>query len=128
MSFLAAIPILGQLFERTLGIVDQVVTDKDRLNEIKFNLAQMQTLLNQAEAGSTNLFISGWRPAVGWLGVLGLLYVTVFYPFLTWLSTNMGWVSPPQMETDMLLSLLFGMLGFGGFRTYEKINGVVDKH
>jgi len=31
--------------------------------------------------------------------------------------------APPLLDTASLVSLLFGMLGLGGYRTYERVQG-----
>ena len=92
-----------------------------------FQLAKAQIEVNKEEAASTSLFVSGWRPAVGWTCVFGLVYSFVAQPLLSW-SSNI-WVVPVPPELDMgtLLTLLAGMLGLGSLRTYEKKLGVDNK-
>lgn len=87
-------------------------------------LAQAQAQINLADAQSSSNFRGGWRPAAGWVCVGGLAYQIIARPFLCWLSLNFGWVEPPALETDALGTLLFGMLGLGGFRTFERIRGM----
>ena len=89
-----------------------------------FQLAKAQIEVNKEEAASTSLFVSGWRPAVGWTCVAGLGYSFFGLPLLSWGSTNFGWVIPPALDMSTLLTLLLGMLGLGGLRTKEKIEGV----
>lgn len=80
-----------------------------------------QSDVNLEEARSESLFKSGWRPAIGWVCVGGLAYQVVFRPLLTWVAHNAwGWDAPPSLEMDSLMTLLFGMLGLGAYRTYEK--------
>ena len=87
-------------------------------------LTQAQTKINEAEAASTDKFVTRWRPAAGWLGVAGLAYSVVVYPLLVWASTNFGWQSPPPLNVEVLVTLLMGMLGIGTMRTVEKVQGV----
>ena len=94
-------------------------------NEIQ--LQQIKT--NQEEAKSPNIFVSGWRPAVGWVCVAGLGWNFILHPLLGW-----GWGFfqvqgdiPPDVELGPLMVLLTGMLGFGGMRSIEKIQGVARK-
>jgi len=89
-----------------------------------FQLAKAQIEVNKEEAASTSLFVSGWRPAVGWTCVAGLGYSFFGLPILSWGSLNFGWVTPPPLDMGTLLTLLLGMLGLGGLRTKEKIEGV----
>lgn len=85
-------------------------------------LAQAQIALNSVEAQSDSLFKSGWRPAAGWVCVFALAYQMIFRPLFGWLATSLfGWAEPPSLEVDTLLTLLFGMLGLGAYRTFEKV-------
>lgn len=81
-----------------------------------------QSKINEIEAGSSSLFVSGWRPAAGWVCVLGLLYQFIVRP----LAIGIGGFQLPGIE-DVLMELLFGMLGLGGFRTMEKLRNVANK-
>ena len=93
--------------------------------DLSANLAQIE--VNKEEAKSGSLFVSGWRPAVGWCGVLGLFYTFVGQPLFTWISAF--WMKPaaPSVDTSDLFLLLGGLLGFGGMRMTEKIKGVASK-
>ena len=111
------------------AITNDITADKKaeielELVKIEAAAALAQNEVNKIEASSGNLFVAGWRPAVGWLGVFGLAYASIGYPLLVWLSLNFGIQSPPQTDTDILLTLLAGLLGLGGMRTFEKSKGV----
>ena len=81
-----------------------------------------QTDINLEEAKSESLFKSGWRPAAGWACVGGLVYQLLVRPIGSWVMTNaFGWTPMPSLEMDTLLTLLFGMLGLGYYRTREKL-------
>jgi hypothetical protein len=85
-------------------------------------LGQIET--NKVEAASDSLFKSGWRPAVGWACVGGLVYQVLARPVLGWVAQNLwGWTQPPSLEMETLMTLLFGMLGLGAYRTVERIKG-----
>ena len=84
-----------------------------------------QADINKAEANSGDAFRAGWRPLVGYICALGLGYQLLARPLLEWLSMSLGWAIPPPLETDTLLTLLFGMLGLGAYRTVEKVKGNV---
>lgn len=87
--------------------------------QLQVSLAQVET--NKIEAASESLFKSGWRPAVGWTCVSGLIYQLTFRPVFGWLGENLDqWTMPPALELETLLTLLFGMLGLGAYRTAEK--------
>ncbi len=88
-------------------------------------LAQAQIAVNQQEAASTNLFVSGWRPAVGWCCALAFVYHLILQPFLTYCMAIFGHTFPlPVFDTAMLNTTLMGMLGLGAMRSYEKVQGV----
>jgi hypothetical protein len=87
-------------------------------------LAKGQLLVDQAEAANTSVFVSGWRPFIGWVCGSGLAYQFVFSPLLTWGAALVGHpVVTPTLDLSTLLTLLLGMLGLGGMRTVEKLNG-----
>lgn len=81
-----------------------------------------QVEINKIEAASESLFKSGWRPAAGWACVSGLWYQFMLAPIMWWVMANIyKWTTPPpELAIDTLLTLLFGLLGLGAYRTYEK--------
>lgn len=122
---------IGALVE-TVGKVatDLITTDKERGElelrgrELDQRVDLAQTEVNKAEATNPNWFVSGWRPAAGWTCVGGLAYQVVFRPIAGWVMTNAaGWSAPPSLEIDTLMTLLFGMLGLGAYRTAERLRG-----
>lgn len=91
-------------------------------------IAIEQAKTNAVEASNINIFISGWRPAAGWACVSALVYQMLLRPIFGWIMVNLaGWSLPPALETDTLMTLLFGMLGLGGYRMAEKMKGVASK-
>ncbi len=91
------------------------------------DLAKAQAAINQTEAANPNLFVSGWRPFIGWVCGLGLAYAFLIKPIVSPLVQT--WTGTPLEALDVgtLLTLLFGMLGLGGMRTVEKLNGVARR-
>lgn len=88
-------------------------------------LAKGQIEINKIEASSSNLFVSGWRPAVGWCCAVAFAYHFVLQPLLAFMIVNTGHeVKLPAFDMDALNTVLIGMLGFGGFRTIEKVKGL----
>lgn len=87
------------------------------------DLAQAET--NKVEAASPNVFVSGWRPGIGWVCTLALSYQFLIRPLLPWVLEAQG-LSVPDMPSldENLWELVFSMLGFGGLRTFEKLRGV----
>ncbi len=94
--------------------------------EIESILMQAQTRINEIEAANPSRFVSGWRPAVGWVCAIGLATQYLIFPIVSWFLPILGHpeIKLPAMDVADLYPLLFGMLGFGGMRTYEAIKGV----
>jgi len=89
----------------------------------RIDLAQLQ--LNTTEAQSRSVFISGWRPAIGWVTAFAVAYQFVLHPILTWVLLISGSTLPPLPSFDSFLwELMFGMLGIAGLRSMEKIKGI----
>jgi len=99
-----------------------------KLRQLEQELLKAQIDVNKTEAKSTSVFVAGWRPSIGWIGSLALGYTFLLAPFLSWVSVNIGWSPPPTIDTGPLFNLVTAMLGFGAFRTYEKVKGVQNKH
>lgn len=101
------------------------LTQAEGFKEIdaQLEIAKQQNEVNKIEAADPSIFKSGWRPAVGWVCGMGLGYQFLLWPFLTWLARIYEMPAPPSLDMDMLLGLLFGMLGLGSLRTVERIKG-----
>lgn len=91
-----------------------------KTQELEAAAANAQNAINLEEAKSENLFKAGWRPAVGWLGVIGMAYTFLVQPILAWASLNFHWISPPTIDATVLMNLLFAILGLGAYRSYDK--------
>jgi hypothetical protein len=90
-------------------------------------LVQSQMDVNKAEAASPNAFTSGWRPAIGWVCGLALLFQYILRPMLMWFGVITGHQWPPLPGIDdNLWQLMLGLLGLGGLRTFEKTKGVAS--
>lgn len=86
--------------------------------------AKSQAAVNTAEAASSNLFVSGWRPGIGWICAAALGYQYVLYPVLLWGVAFWPTLNAPKpVVSDILMELLFGMLGLAGLRSFEKTRG-----
>ena len=87
-----------------------------------------QLEVNKIEAANPNLFVSGWRPGVGWTCAAALAMQMVVSPLIAWVALLAKRpVTLPVMETELLTTLLVGLLGLGGLRTVEKLNGRASK-
>lgn len=87
------------------------------------SLAQAQIAVNLEEAKSTNWFVSGWRPAVGWLGAFSLGYAAILEPLIRFTATVIfGYQGTfPILDSNITMQILFGILGLGAYRTVEKV-------
>ncbi|PPD19095.1 MAG: hypothetical protein CTY18_06045 [Methylomonas sp.] len=94
--------------------------------ELQAVLGQLD--INKAEAAHASVFVSGWRPAVGWVCASGFGYEFLLRPLVNGVAISLG-MPPvfPGIEVDALSSLLTGLLGLGGLRTIEKIKGVARR-
>ena len=81
---------------------------------------QGQVEINKTEAAAPDFFTRGWRPGVGWVCVLGLLYQFLLRPFLVTAGC-----AAPALDIESLMTLLFGVLGLGAYRTRERLAGVI---
>lgn len=109
------------------------VEDADKLRQISLQQVgaaiQGQLGVDKQEAASPNWMVAGWRPAVGWVCAAGIAVQFVFGPLATWISGLLRHpVVVPPLDLSTLMTLLLGMLGMGGMRTYEKTKGVQNKH
>ena len=118
-----------------LKIVDKFIPDpeaKIKAEEaLRSDLAgwdKAQLEVNKAEAQTGSLFIGGWRPAIGWACASALWFQYIAVPVAMWVFEIFGHTLPaPPVLDQVLWELMFGMLGMGGLRTFEKIKGVAKK-
>jgi len=115
-----------------LKVIDKFVPDPEAKAKAEEQLRsdlqawdKTQTDVNAVEAAHSELFVAGWRPALGWTCAFAFAFIYVIGPMITWLSTMAGNPIPlPSFNVDALMGLTLGMLGLGGLRTYEKVKGV----
>jgi hypothetical protein len=87
-----------------------------------------QMEINKIEAGSSSVFVAGWRPFAGWVCGIGLAYVSIIEPVARLVATLVGYTGDfPAIDTTLTMQVLLGMLGMGGLRTLDKIKGVAAK-
>lgn len=88
-------------------------------------LAKIQAEINKQEAAHRSVFVAGWRPFIGWVCGAAFGYHFILQPMIVFYMTVQGHeVKLPDFEIQALITVLMGMLGLGGLRTYEKIKGV----
>ena len=90
------------------------------------SIAIAQIEVNKVEAASDSIFKSGWRPFIGWVCGIAFAYHFVLQPLLVFILTYAGHPVPALPEFDMasLMTVLGGLLGLGGLRTFEKYKGI----
>ncbi len=121
--------IVASLVGPVTGLLDKFIEDKDQKNALAHAIATMsekhshealkgQLEINKMEAAHKSLFVAGWRPAIGWICALGLLYNTIVANIIS------IWVAVPEVDTTLLVPVMMGMLGLGAMRSYEKVNSV----
>ena len=121
--------IVNALIGPVSGLLDKFIEDKDQKNALAHEIATMserhahealkgQREINKVEAAHKSLFVAGWRPAIGWVCMLGLLYNTIIANVLS------IWIEVPEVDTTLLVPVMMGMLGLGAMRSYEKVNHV----
>jgi len=132
----AILPIIGKVMDLVFPNPEKAAEAKLKAAELAqkgelafldadVKLAMGQIGINTEEAKSTNWFVAGWRPFVGWVGAAGLAYAAVIEPFARFAATMAGYHGAfPELDTTITMQLLFGLLGLGGFRSWEKKVGV----
>lgn len=81
-------------------------------------LIKVQNEVNKIEAQHRSIFVAGWRPFIGWVCGVALLYNFILRDIISWVCPEQ---IPPALQMDHLITILLGMLGLGGLRTYEKL-------
>ena len=121
--------VLTSLVGPVTGLLDKFIEDKDQKAALAHEIATMsekhahealkgQLEINKIEAAHHSIFVSGWRPAIGWVCMLGLFYNVI-------VANILGiWFDLPEVDTTLLVPVMMGLLGLGAMRTYEKTKGV----
>ena len=117
-------------------VIDRLVPDKNAAakakTEMQKALVDAETAgilgnleINKIEAASRSVWVSGWRPFIGWSCGFAMLYAYVAQPILTFGLTQAGYlIDLPRVELGEMMPVLLGMLGLGGMRSFEKLKGL----
>jgi hypothetical protein len=129
--------LLNTLIGPASQILDKFIEDKDQKAKLAHELATMadklaheqnlaQIQVNREEASSGSLFKGGWRPFVGWVCGVAFCYHFILQPVIIFIVAIIGVNIPdlPDFQMNTLLTVLGGLLGIGGLRTYEKQKGL----
>ena len=129
MADLTGLGSIADLVNTAIGKIwpDKTEQEKQQLAAAVM-VVQGQIDINKEEAKNPSLFVSGWRPSVGWVCSAGLAVQFLILPIAQWSLILMGKnVTLPSLDLEVLITMLGGMLGLGGLRTAEKIRGVAAK-
>jgi hypothetical protein len=126
---------VGEMAKGVANAIDTFVeTEEERkaadilLQKTQQEPDKWQAVTNQIEAAHRSIFVAGWRPFLGWVCGIGIAWHFIGLPFASFILAALGkqiLVSAlPVVSASELLTLVFGMLGLGAARTYEKKNGL----
>lgn len=124
--------MIEKLIKPVSEILDKFVADKDLKLKLQHELSQelhkaniAQLEVNKIEAAHRNVFVAGWRPFTGWVCASALAYHFILEPIIVFgLALYNIQLTLPQFDMGSLLTVLMGMLGLGGLRTFEKSKGL----
>ena len=128
--------ILNALIGPVTGLLDKFIEDKDQKAALAHEIATMsqkyaqeiakgQMAINEVEAASSSLMVSGWRPFIGWTCGLGMFGNFITIPFSNFVLALLELdIVIPLVPLETMMPVLMGMLGLGAMRTYEKKSGV----
>jgi len=124
--------MIEALIKPVARILDKFIVDKDlkekleheiKLEIQKANIAQIE--VNKAEALHRTVFVAGWRPFIGWTCGLALAYHFILQPIIVFaMSANGVAYDLPEFDMGSLMTIVLGLLGLGGMRSFEKLKGL----
>lgn len=124
--------LVSTLVGPVTGLLDKFIEDKDQKNALAHEIATMserhhqelmksQIEVNKVEAANSNLFVSGWRPFIGWTCGLGMFGNFITIPFANFVLALLEiTIVIPLVPLETMMPVLMGMLGLGAMRSYEK--------
>ena len=114
--------VVAGIIDKVVDKIDDFTLDKAEKAELIQQINKAQIEVNKVEANSNSLFVAGWRPFVGWTCGIALCYHFVLQPFLVFLLYSSGYqMDLPVFDMTTLTTILLGMLGLGGMRSFEKV-------
>ena len=125
--------VFAPLVQPITSLISEFVEDVDKANALKakifdqmaaIDLAQID--VNKAGAQHRSIWVAGWRPAVGWICVVALAYHFIIHPIIISYAayTGVDISNLPVFDIDSMLTIIFGMLGLGSLRSFEKYKGI----
>tara|TARA_R110002110_G_scaffold203066_1_gene414214 strand:+ start:246 stop:641 length:396 start_codon:yes stop_codon:yes gene_type:complete len=129
--------LLQSLIGPVTGLLDKFIPDADEKAKLAHEIATMaekqaheanmgQLEINKMEAQHRSVFIAGWRPFLGWGLSFAMIWHFVLVPMISFGFAYGGIEAPelPAFDMESLMTVLMGMLGLGGLRTFEKTKGL----
>jgi hypothetical protein len=102
---------------------------QNKAEEWQYLMMKAQTDINLEEAKSTNFFVSGWRPSIGWVCSASLAFNFIIMPMGIWVAKFFKFeIAPLTLDMQTLMTILFALLGIGTMRTVEKLKGAQGNH
>jgi hypothetical protein len=129
-------PILSAIMPIAETVIERLVPDKNAkakaMREMEKALvdahnqgALAQLEINKVEAGHRSIFVAGWRPCIGWVGAFAIGWHFLVQPLTIFLLGVFGLsYDLPHFDMDSLMTIVLGMLGIGGMRSFEKFKGL----
>ena len=137
---------IGSVFDFGSKVIDRLFPDPQKAQEAKIELFKLQqsgeltklandtqiTLaqieVNKEEAKSEDKFVSRGRPFAIWVSGIGFAYVSILEPLMRFIAMVVYNYTGafPAIDTTLTLQVLFGLLGLGALRSWDKRNGVAS--
>ena len=119
-----AVNAVGSAFDKLFTSDEERANAEVVLERLRQNPHILQAEINKVEAGHRSLLVAGWRPFIGWVCGIGLLWAFLGQPLFMWVVAISGSnIVAPVVLTENMMELVLAMLGLGGLRTVEKIQG-----
>ncbi len=128
------LPFVDSVLELIREPLDRLIPDTNARRELEHELKLKalesglgQIDINRLEARHASLWVSGWRPFIGWVCGVALFWHFVGVDLVRWVQAVWFPAAPPPPAlsgTEALVTVLLSMLGLGGLRTVEKLKGV----
>ncbi|MEM9880195.1 MAG: 3TM-type holin, partial [Pseudomonadota bacterium] len=95
-----AVSALGNAFDQLFTSDEERAQAQIVLTKIAQRPHILQAEINKIEAAHRSIFVAGWRPFIGWVCGLGILWAFIGHPVFEWVITlrNLD-MAPPDINT-----------------------------